>query len=85
MSTARPFGIVPKVDHAEGIAHSLERLAADIRAGVTPVEPIRCLVILAGGGAGADDVGMTFLGAEASPAEVIGLLELAKIQTIDDA
>jgi hypothetical protein len=85
MNSARTLGIVPKVDHAESIAASLERMAADIRADALPVNPIRCLVILGGATSGADDIAATFFGADASTAEVVGMLELAKIQTIDES
>jgi len=85
MNGVRALGVVPKVDHSESIAASLERLANDIRAGVTPIAPIRCLVVLGGAASGADDVGMTFFGAEASTAEVVGMLELAKINAIDES
>lgn len=76
--TVRSIGTI---DHAAKIATSLEHLAGEIRAGRFPWRVERCAIVLSGRKAGGgDEVAMTYLGADASTAEVIGMLTLAQIE-----
>jgi hypothetical protein len=76
---------VPTIDQADRIASALEYMAADIRAGRTPFGVRKCLVVVAGPDSlRADNVGLMHFGSESSMIEVVGMLELAKIQAIED-
>lgn len=86
MNAARHLAAVATIDHAAQVAAGLEQVARDIREGKFPVAVRRCLVIVSGpDGASLDGVGMMHFGAETSLAETVGLLELAKIEAIDEA
>lgn len=78
----RSIAQVAKIDHRETVASGLEGLADDIRSGKVRFTAERCVIVLsARGAAGCDDFRMTYFGADASMAELVGLLELAKLQT----
>lgn len=73
-------------DHAERIAVGLETLAADIRYGRLPQGVRKCLVVVTGPDAlGPDALALCYYGAEASLAESLGMLELAKYELIQEA
>lgn len=78
------IGTVPKIDHAERIAAGMEQIAADIRKGQFAFDPTRCVIIVSGRAAHrADDFAVAFFGAETGTAEVVGMLELAKLQAAE--
>lgn len=78
----RSIGPVAKIDHRETIASGLEYLADEIRNGQVRFVAERCVIVLsARGAARGDDFCMTYYGADSSTAELVGLLELAKLQT----
>lgn len=86
MSTVRSIAPVASIDHAESIACGLEQIAADIRAGKLPVHPKRAHITLSGpDGKDHDGVASLYFGADCSLAEVLGMLELAKMEAIDSA
>lgn len=86
MSGVRSIATVASIDHAELIASGLEQIAADIRAGKLPVKPRRAHICLSGpDGKNHDGVASLYFGADSSLAEVLGMLELAKIEAIDGA
>jgi hypothetical protein len=70
-----------RTDFAELVAQGLEETVRDIRAG--KIDPRRALVVLQVCDADFDLVGMRCYGAEAAVFELVGLLELAKHQTIE--
>jgi len=77
----RPLGKVATIDHAATIAAGLEYVAGEIRAGRFPFRVERCIVVVSGRcQSSGDDIAMTYLGADASTAEVVGMLEMAKLQ-----
>lgn len=83
MGTISNLATLPAVDHATAIAEGLERMAADIRAGQLPIHPVRCIVALTSRSGNASDLAVTYLGADASPLELIGMCELAKDALLD--
>lgn len=86
MSIVRSIAPVATIDHAESIACGLEIIAADIRAGKLPVHPKRAHLCLSGpDGKDHDSVASLYFGADCSLAEMLGMLELAKIEAIDGA
>lgn len=84
MSVVRSIAPVASIDHAESIASGLEQIAADIRAGKLPVHPKRAHICLSGSdGKDYDAVASLYFGADCSLAEVLGMLELAKLEAIE--
>lgn len=75
----------PLPSHADAIADGLEQMAQDIRAGKLRFLPTRCAVIMSGRAGEHDDFVFGFYGAETGTAQVVGMLELAKFNVIDDA
>lgn len=71
---------LPKVDHAEQIAAGMEQIAGEIRRGELPCDPTRCVIILAGRDFEcADDLAIATFGGGSSTPELVGLLELVKL------
>lgn len=84
MSAVRRIAAIASIDHAESIASGLEQIAADIRAGKLPVHPKRAHICLSGpDGKDHDSVASLYFGADCSLAEVLGMLELAKLEAIE--
>ncbi len=78
------LGAVPKIDNAERIAAGLEQIAGEIRRGEFAFDPSRCVIIVSGRAVQrADDFAIAFFGTDASTAEVVGMLELAKLQAAE--
>lgn len=86
MTKISVIGSVPKADQAGRIAAGLERLIVDIRAGTFLLDPSCCVIVLQGRVAHlGDDFAVASFGAKTGIAEMVGLLELAKLQIIRDA
>lgn len=83
MDNVRNIASVVREDYPERVAAGLERVAAQIRNGEMPYMTMRAIVVLAGRGHGpgiTDVVDPHFIGPETSVYEVLGILELAKLQ-----
>jgi hypothetical protein len=65
------------------IAEELEALARRVRTGEVQLD--RCLIVLVHDGGGDEIVGVLQVGPIGSSAEVVGLLELAKMQVFMEA
>ncbi|HZF99057.1 MAG TPA: hypothetical protein VEY92_12615 [Pseudoxanthomonas sp.] len=78
------LGAVPKIDHAERITAGLEQIAGEIRRSECAFDPLRCVSIVYGRAVQwADDFAIAFFGSDAGTAEVVGMLELAKLQAAE--
>lgn len=75
----RAIAPAAKIDHAANIAAGLEQVAAEIRAGSFKFNPDLCVCVVACRSGRFDDFAMAFHGADSSTAELVGLLELAKL------
>lgn len=70
-----------RASNAQLVIEGLEETVRDIRAG--KIDPHRAIVVLQVKESDMDIVGMRLYGAEAAVHEMVGLLELAKHQTIE--
>lgn len=77
MSNVREIG----TNFPQLIAEGLEEIARAIRAG--EVKPHRAFVVMTVKQSGHDMVGGQFFGADTSMAEIVGMLELAKNNAIE--
>lgn len=82
-ATVRGIAAVPRVDHAETIAAGLEECARAIREGRLEFRPDCCMLTLMRRDGDGDDVAATYFGAEISAVLIAGMLEVAKLQTLE--
>lgn len=69
----------------EAIAAELEHLAHELRSGAFPVEVRRAILVVSGPvGMGEDGVGAIHLGAQSTVLQVVGMLEAAKFNALND-
>lgn len=81
----RSIASAPRIDPAESIAAALESIARQIRTGGLAVHPSHCVIALMGRDGDEDDVAATYFGAGSGAAQVLGMLELAKMQLLEDS
>lgn len=84
MSEIRSLSSVARIDAATLVADGLERVARDLRDCKLPLDVRRCLIVLSEpDGRDHDGIAMIHFGIEASMAETVGVLELAKLQAME--